>query len=205
MNLVLVTSVINARDSFFSSEERLKQTIELTIPSIRKKIPNSYVAILEGSNVSDEQKNKLEKVCDEIFYVDLGGSDKQSGEINLLYKYLTSEIFSEKENKIENLLKISGRYYFSDQFDFEKYDKSVILNSKSSWTNHTLSHTTYYKLFKDDISQFIEKLFIILKNGFFIDIEHTFYKYDMVPCEHEINKLMVSGFISRDGSIYKGY
>lgn len=204
MNLVLVTSVINARDSFFSSEERLKQTIEFTIPSIRKKIPNSYVVILEGSNVSDEQKNKLEKICDEIFYIDLGGLDKQSGEINLLYKYLTSEIFSEKKTKIENLLKISGRYYFSNQYDFEKYNKSVILNSKSSWTNHIVSHTTYYKLFKDDISQFIEKLTLIIKTGIFIDIEHTFYKYNMVPCEHEINKLMVSGFVSGDGSFYSG-
>ena len=202
MNVVLVTSVINAKDSCFSSEERLKQTIELTIPSIKKKIPNSYVVILEGSNVSDEQKNKLEKVCDEIFYVDLGGLDKQSGEINLLYKYLTSEIFLEKKTKIENLLKISGRYYFSNQYDFEKYNKSVILNSKSSWTNHIVSHTTYYKLFKDDISQFIEKLTIIIKTGIFIDIEHTFYKYNMVPCEHEINKLMVSGFVSGDGSFY---
>ena len=114
MNLVLVTSVINTKHSFFSSEERLKQTIELTIPSIRNKILNTYIVILEGSNVSDEQKNKLEKVCDEIFYVDLGGSDKQSGEINLLYRYLTSEIFSEKKNKIENLLKISGRYYINN-------------------------------------------------------------------------------------------
>lgn len=205
MNLVLVTSVINAKDSCFSSEERLKQTIELTIPSIKKKIPNSYVVILEGSNVSDEQKDKLEKYCDEIFYVNLGGLDKQYGEINLLYKYLISEIFSKKKNNVDNLLKISGRYYFSDQFNFEKYKKSVILNLKSSWTNHNVSHTTYYKLSKDCIDQFIKNLSIIIKSGIFIDIEHTFYKYNVVPCEYKINKLMVSGFISGDGSPYKDY
>jgi hypothetical protein len=197
MNLILITSVLYPLNpGVFSPKERLEQLIRFTIPSIRKKIPDCYLVVVEGSEITKEEKTIISNNCDELFLFDIKNFDKNMGEINLIYSFLISDSFDKLKNKMHNFIKISGRYHLSDEFEFEKYSGSIIKNEKSIRSDCNVSHTTLYKVFKSDMNSFVEKIFNILKGGIFIDIEHTFYKYNVVPCSLEIEKLGIAGLCS---------
>lgn len=201
MNIVLITSVINEYSkSIFTPVQRLEQLTDLTIPSIRKKIPNSYIVILEGSALSIDDKNILNDNCDELITFNVIGLDKSLGELNLIYKYLTSDSFLRMYSKLDSVVKISGRYYLLDDFNFFEYNDSVIKSIKSSWTDYYVSVTLYYRVVKKDIDYFIDKISkVALNYGIFIDIEHTFYKYNIVPSKYKIDRLGVGGWLAPSG------
>ena len=71
-NLVLITSVINTPNvplsysnvrSVFTREERFKQT-KKTIESIKEKIPDCRLMIVECTDFTEEEKAYFEKECD---------------------------------------------------------------------------------------------------------------------------------------------
>ena len=57
MNLVLITSMLYVpyNLSIYSKEERLEQTIN-SIKSVKERICNAYIVILEGSIISQNDK-----------------------------------------------------------------------------------------------------------------------------------------------------
>ena len=73
-NLVLITSVINTPNtplsysktrSVFTREERFQQT-KKTIQSIKEKIPNHTIMIVECTDFTEEEKYYFEKECDYV-------------------------------------------------------------------------------------------------------------------------------------------
>jgi hypothetical protein len=73
-NLVLITSIVNTPNkplsytntrSVFSRKERFEQT-KLTIQSIKNKIPNNKILLVECSDFNEEEKLYFEKECDYI-------------------------------------------------------------------------------------------------------------------------------------------
>ena len=68
-HLFVVTSAINSRFGVYKPEERLTQTID-TIDSIKSKIPDAGIAIMECTGVSPtaEQESELRRNCD--YYLD---------------------------------------------------------------------------------------------------------------------------------------
>lgn len=202
MNLVLITSCVYQYSgfSFYDPETRLKQLVELTIDSIRKKIPNSYIVILEGSELSSEEIEILKNNSDQLFLCSVNGLDKSSGEISLIYNFLNSLEFKKIHKKINNLIKISGRYYLLENYNFNMYDGCVIKNNKKEWSNEYASETRYYKVSKNKISDYINNLNNLITNGIHRDIEHSFYFYNVVTPTESIDKIGVGGFCGVDGS-----
>jgi hypothetical protein len=202
MNLVLVTSVINSssESSIFSPNERLDQLINKTIPSINQKIPNPYIVIIEGSDIDSNQKQKLNNISDELLIFPIAKNlQKSIGEVILLLNFLNSNNFFSIINNIDNIIKITGRYYLLDEYNFNQYDGSVIKIDKVDWTNNYVCQTQYYKVSKNKIKQYIEKLNIIKNEGIFIDLEHTFYKYEVVVSDSKIERVGFAGFCGPDG------
>lgn len=202
MNLVLVTSCVHQYSgfSFYDSDTRLKQLVELTIDSVKKKIPNSYIVILEGSELSKQQSEILKNNCDQLFLCNVKGLDKSSGELSLIYNFLNSLEFKKIYEKIDNLIKISGRYYLLENYNFDMYGGCVIKNNKKEWSNEYASETRYYKVTKNKISEFINNLTNLIANGIHRDIEHSFYFYNVVTPETSIDKIGIGGFFGVDGS-----
>ena len=126
-NLVLITSVISTTNnplsyinnrSVYSHLERFEQT-KKTIESVKEKIPNSKIIIVECSNLNEEIINYLIKNSD--YFLNLYNNQKIRNNISHISKSLgegTMTLCALKfiiQNNIEfnNLIKISGRYWLS--------------------------------------------------------------------------------------------
>ena len=63
----LVTSAINTKFGVFDTEQRLQQTLD-TIDSIKARVPNAYIAIVEmaGVPLQQQQKDIMQEHVDSI-------------------------------------------------------------------------------------------------------------------------------------------
>ena len=205
-NLVLITSVINVNsnnDSIYTSDERLDQTINLTIKSVKEKIPNPYIVVLEGSKISKEDilKYKNSKI-DELLFIDITGLNKSYGELKLISQYLNSESFK-KLSAIDTISKISGRYYLTNDFIFENSKYKINKITKNTWSNKALCNTRYYKFPIEHFETFKQKIEHLLNNKKInIDIEHSFYEYNILPMDliENDNKIHLKGNLAPDGT-----
>lgn len=209
INLVVITSVIhNYHPSIYSAQERLEQLINQTIKSIKEKIPNPYIVVLEGSHLSEEQKNVLKNSkIDGLFYFDVNGYTKSGGELLLLLNYFESPFYQKLKNEfcIQTINKFSGRYYFTQEHNFDDYliDDFVFKKIDSTyWSNQGIYETRYYRFPFSYEKIYINKLKEILNKSLYIDIEHSFYKYNVLPIEKclKIDKMFVAGNIAPDGN-----
>lgn len=207
MNLVLIPSVIkNAILSpHLTEEDRLEQT-RVSIKTVKDKIPNAHVVIIEGGIINDNLYNNFKDFgADEVFYTSVNGLGKSEGELKLLCSYLSSENFSQILKDCESISKLSGRYYLTDDFDFT--DDYIIYCIDKSWSGHGACSTRYWKAEKDYIPTLINKLFELKTCiGQFIDIEHAFYYYDVIP-QNKIKKdklVGVTGIVSPFGKLENG-
>jgi len=163
-NLVLITSVIctpntplsytNAR-SVYTHEERFQQT-KRTIETIKQKIPNSKIIIVECSNLNFEQEDYLKKNSDYFLNLyneekiknNISGKSKSLGEGTMTFCALKYII----DNNIDynNLIKISGRYWLSNKFDYNKFNNNNIV-IKYIDNNKDNVFTALYKLPRESI------------------------------------------------------
>jgi len=208
MHLFLITSVVytNAR-SIFSPKERLVQLIE-SIKSVREKVKDVYIVVIEGSFLTNEDIKLIEQYTDLIYYVDIINSEKSIGEVQLIKSYLNYLYFTEENqsiiNKIETISKLSGRYRLTEKFSFHNYDtsKSLIVITGNVY------HTTYYRFNSNHIYYFLKKLEDITKSVYedIEDIEHSFFKNQPFPLdtieEMKSGTIGIFGYIAPTGDIY---
>jgi hypothetical protein len=170
-NLVLITSVICTPNiplsyisyrSVFTHEERFEQT-KKTIESIREKIPNTKIFIVECSHLNSEQNNYFIKHTD--FFLNLYYDEnirqnvysvsKSLGEGTMTYRAL--EYIINNNIPYDNLIKISGRYWLSDNFNYNNFENSNIV---IKYIDNNLNNvfTALFKLPKESVLNF--KLFL---------------------------------------------
>lgn len=170
-NLVLITSVVKTPDkplsyinsrSIYTHEERFEQT-KKTIQSIREKIPNVKIFIVECSNLDDEQNEYFKNNSD--YFLNLYeneelrnyiyGISKSLGEGTMTYCALKNII--DKNIQFDNLIKISGRYWLSDIFDYNNFNNN---NNVIKYIDNNINNvfTGLYKLSRENI----DKLMIFL-------------------------------------------
>lgn len=139
--LVLITSIICTPNiplsyistrSVFSHEERFVQT-KKTIQSVRDKIPNAIIFIVECSDLKIEHHTYLLENTDYFLNIyntpniveNIYSKSKSLGEgtmTTLALKYIL------KKNIIfDNLIKITGRYWLSEKFDYLLFDEDKIV------------------------------------------------------------------------------
>ena len=137
-NLVIITSVCYIKDiplsytntrSVFTTKERYEQLIG-TIVSIRERIPDVFILLVEYSPFSDKELQELGTLCNYVY--NLYGEDlddeifspyKAHGERLLVLRALKM-VYS--KYKPRNIFKISGRYRFSDKFDYAEYNNDMM-------------------------------------------------------------------------------
>jgi hypothetical protein len=208
INLVIVTSVTTPfLPSVFTAKERFDQLTNLTIPSIQKKIPNLHLVVLEGNLLTDSQKAKLKELgVNELLHFNIRNCEKSYGEATLIFSYLKSTFFKNliKNKNIVTFNKISGRYYLAKDFDFSKISIHKILikrYDKSSWTDKGICDTRYYRFPFSYFDRYFAGLKKILTDGVFIDLEHSFYYYDIFPVDNieKVDKIYLEGNQASDG------
>jgi hypothetical protein len=207
MNLVIIPSVIeNAILSpHLTAEERLDQT-RITIESVKKKIPNSYIVIIEGGRMTDDITSSFQKFgVDEIFYTNVSGLGKSAGEMELLCSYMSSEFFSQIEDKCNSISKISGRYYLTDEFSFD--EDYIIYCTDISWSGQGACSTRYWKTPGAYIPTLVSKMLFLRDHiNTYVDIEHAFYAQDIIPQDKIIKEKLVgvTGIVSPFGKLENG-
>ena len=170
-NLVLINSVIctineplsytNTR-SIYTHEERFLHT-QKTIESIKKNIPNSKILIVECSELNEEQNNYLIQNSDyflnlynnEQIRKNVQSNSKSLGEGSMTHCAI--EYILSNNIIFDNFIKISGRYWLSDNFNYNNFDNTNIV-IKYIDVDHISISTVLYKLPRDYIIQF--KLFL---------------------------------------------
>ena len=219
-NLVLITSVIctpntplsytNAR-SVYTHEERFEQT-KRTIESVKQKIPNLKILLVECSNLSFDQEEYLKKNTDyflnlynnEKIRKNTSGVSKSLGEGTMTLCALQYLI----DNNIgfNNLIKISGRYWLSDNFDYNKFNNNNIV-IKYIDNNKDNVFTALYQLPRESIINF--KIF--LENKFTEMIKCIGYEVlfaIFIKSEGKItvnlNPIGLEGYVSVAKEFYSG-
>jgi hypothetical protein len=217
-NLVLITSVINTPNkplsytntrSVFSRKERFEQT-KLTIQSIKAKIPNNKILLVECTDFNEEEKLYFEKECDYILnlwnnkelHSTIFGISKALGEGTLTIQ----AILYIKENNIcyNNLIKISGRYWLNDNFDYAIFNNQSIIFRKP---DGLATSTVLYKIpnyIQDPLYTFLKDNYNNMKNC--ISYETLFSNFlKSIKYNNTIffDKLGVCGYVTVCGDFYE--
>jgi hypothetical protein len=224
MNLVLVTSVLRPVNdtTIFTTAQRIGQTIR-TIKSIREKVDNPYIVMIEGGVITDDEKELFNTLANYLFTTDVSNVSKSQGEGWLIYRYLTSEHYkslvsneseplcsSNMKYCVNTITKISGRYYPNERFNnlSEQTDKTIILSTDNSWSGHPVYNTTYYRIPYDKVRQFTTNLHTYVSSDIdTIDIEHAFHMFNIIDknnvysSDKEEIVLGISGMITRTGEV----
>ena len=220
-NLVLITSVINPSKeglsytnvrSIFNSDERFEQT-KKTIQSIKEKIPFQSIFLLECSILSETQKQYFLENTDIFINI----MDTKETEI---INYISSKSKSLGEgtqtiyaleyilnNNIQftNLFKISGRYWLSEIFDFEKFNNNYTI-IKYIEGNINNCFTALYKISNKEIIYNLLEFLKNSKNLMFNCIGYEVLFSIFLKNIHVVNieQIGLTGYVSCDGSYYYG-
>lgn len=215
--LFIITSVIDTPNiplsystvrSVFSRDERFEQT-KKTISSIKEKIPEAKLMIVECSNY-ETNKEQLDYLIDNSDYF-FNLWDKQE-----LHKYIfgTSKALAEGMMTIElinyinnnniifdNYAKISGRYYLNDNFNINLNNDKPIIATLSNNNYTSLLYKLNYKyliLLKEQLISYLNKM--IECYSFELIFKDFFFKYSDDVEEHSTN--CVSGYVTVNGEKY---
>lgn len=215
-NVFIITSTINTNLGLISPENRFIQTIE-TIDSIRKKVLNSIIIMIENSSspLHDEQYKLLSSKVD--YFVDIGQRNicqtfnkngiKGAGESYMLLVGL--DIIKQQNILTKTIFKISGRYRLSEDFNIKRYDsilgkycfKTRDKNESGNYFLHSRMWSCCGTLIDDMMNLIQNSLNTHLKEN--ITIEEAIYKnidltklieFDTIHCEGYIapwNKLIL--------------
>lgn len=163
-NIIFISSVINTPDlplsyintrSIYNHEERFEQT-KKTINTIRNKIPNSIIFLIECSQLKDYEKEYLKNFTDIFINLyDLNDNNiinnvfsksKSLGE-GTLTMYAINYL---QQNNIafDNFYKLSGRYWINNNFNYDIFNNDKIVVKKINNDSNNLI-TSLYKLPKN--------------------------------------------------------
>lgn len=198
----LVTSIIyprydknvsyDAPRSIFLPEERAEHTIG-TIQSIRKKVPSAKIVLIESGLQKELPCNLKERVDQYIYIGDrrlvrraVDSKNKSTGEAVML---LTGQ--RSLRWKADRYFKISGRYFLTDDFNLQDWDKDKFVFAQ---LRDDYYQTRLYGFGRDNFLLWKEVLLRGLPLNF-IDyaIEHTLARYLPKNIVKILPKLGVSG------------
>lgn len=206
-NIIIVTSIINIPDkpfsytskrSQYSREERFQQT-KYTIKTLKNKIPDVKIMLVECSVLNEEEIEYINNNID--YFYNLYGNEELEKSIFGLSKslgentLLINAIICLKQNNIEydNLYKISGRYWLTDKFNYDNYDNDKIVYSTNIYNEKDI-YTSFYKLNKKHIDlyvEFINKNVNLLEQCICAEIFFGIFLDEIDECEK--NKIEIAG------------
>ncbi len=179
-NLVVITSAINIDCSVFNPSQRLDQLIT-TIQNVKYNIPNPIIVVLEASDLSFEYKSKiLDCGVDDIMIKNSINKYKSYGELNLLLSFFNSSYIN-KYKHCKTVTKISGRYWFTNKFDFYNFPIDMPVFKEAAYATRTVYAVCFYRFPMTNIVDFTNKLIEINEKGIIYDLEISFMEYNIFP------------------------
>jgi hypothetical protein len=160
-------------------EERFKQTLN-TVASVKERIPNPYIVLIEGSELMEAEETELYQAgCDEVFHSSLSireaiiGPNKSVGEVKMILDYVQT---IQDPNRFETFSKISGRYYLTDNFSWDRYSIETPLYACD---NPEYCQTRFYRFHIKDLAEYTRTLSNSLLNPQFVSGEIDIETYNI--------------------------
>ena len=171
--LVFITSIIKPPDtplsygtrSVYTSQERFEQT-KITIQSAKEKIPNSKIFLVECSDLNEQETNYF--LQNTTYFLNLYDTNLRnnmhSPSKSLCEGTMTVcglQFLIQNNIAYDNLIKISGRYYLSERFDFSNFiNHDIVIKYINGDVNNVF--TGLFKIPR----QCTDKLCVFLQNSF---------------------------------------
>lgn len=222
-NIIVITSIINIPNdkpfsythimSVYNREERFEQT-KCTIKTIKDKIPDNKILLIECSDLNHEEKEYIEENVD--YFINLYRNDELKNKIFGLSKsmgentLLLNAINYLKENNIiyENFYKMSGRYWLTDNFNYNNFDNEKItyVSEKSNKLN---IYTIFYKLNYKYINlyvKFIQDNMNLLEQCIGAEIFFGMFLDTVDECDkNELKSVGAAGYIAVTNNCFLEY
>ena len=209
-NLVVITSAIKSltSDSVFSPEVRYLQLLRTLLTAIEK-VPNPYIVVLDTGTMTEAQEYMIKIYANEFFSMNVSQFTKNGGEMAMLYLYFVSESFKKILPTISTINKLSGRYYLTDRFDFNKFDstKNVIrLRDRKTENIPPYFDTRFFRIPVERFAKFWEKYNNYMTTSTqqsinMCSVENLYYNnkfFEAEDCEHDTH-IGVGGFFACTG------
>lgn len=166
-NLLLIPSIIKTPNlplsyienrSVYSHNERYEQT-KKTIISVKEKIPNCKIILVECSDLEDDQLSYLKNNVD--YFINLINNpidmeyiyskSKSLGESTMTMRAI--EFIFNNNLKFDNFFKLTGRYWLSDNFLYTNFENDkIVIHYINNDVNNVA--TSLYKLKYQNIQYF---------------------------------------------------
>jgi len=138
MDCFIITSVINTNNnigwsytpnrSTYTPNERFRDTLK-SIQTIREKVPNSKIVLLEGRPIDLEMEREIIRLTD--IYINfkddpwvleaIDSTKKGLGELRKLIKGVEELQRRGVLKDVKRVFKLSGRYWLNNEFNLDKY------------------------------------------------------------------------------------
>lgn len=220
-NIFIITSYMMPQEgiiygkprSVYTHDQRYEQTLG-TINSIRETVPQTYIILVELSDLLPKYKKILFDIVD--CFIDLSHdksaqhyaiNDKSIGD---LYSVLQGYLFVLTSNiKFDVIYKISGRYYLDNNFKLSNFDKNHITFNRYTFMTEdkkTVYYTTGYgcgyEMKLHLLKGFLDAFFILQQKECH-NIEGALFKAmdSKTPNLRFVDKIGVSGLVSTTGEL----
>ena len=138
MDCFIITSVINTNNSIgwsytpnrstYTPNERFRDTLK-SIQTIREKVPNSKIVLLEGRPIDLEMEREIIRLTDVyINFKDdpwvleaIDSTKKGLGEVRKLIKGIEELQKRGALKDVKRVFKLSGRYWLNNEFNLDNY------------------------------------------------------------------------------------
>ena len=192
-NIVIIPSLIYSNHGRYSKDERFEQT-KVTITSVKEKIPNSFIILIDISPFNADEISYFENNCD-LFINPSNDNElaekiinrKSYGEKTYLeYVLALLDNNDQKYNytnftNVKHIFKVGGRYFLNEHFDYYKnynhdYD-NINIHSPDFYSN--ACNSSCFKISKTNINHFIDSLKLYdsdVKSGT-VDMERMLYRH----------------------------
>lgn len=203
--LFLISSTINCPTkpmlkSVFTNQQRFEQTIE-TISSIRMKVEDVFIVLVDNSPLSSEQIEMLDQQVDMLMLCAddpeaimwSNSLNKGAGEVYAVMRAM--EIL--RYYDFEMMFKICGRYMLSEQFDLDVFSKD-----KFSFCPRAVNScsTILYSYPKSLLGLYLRQLrSCMIASSWGVSIEAVIDKGLPPSLVHELSTLGVRGYLSQTG------
>lgn len=204
--LFLISSLVNTMSGVFTPDQRYSQLLE-SIASVKKYIPDAFVVVAEGGELTESQTSELKSSCDIFLQLPISLREnlyeKSLGEATILHYAMKHVI--DNNISFSHLYKLSGRYMLTDKFsDFGKKTKTIFREFKNDYTQWY--STVLYSIGWNHRQRYLEVLansIIKLKSRMYpyIDIEHCMRNSFVPNIAELIEQLGVCGEVSYGGEL----
>lgn len=214
--IVLITSVIDTpnkplsyskRRSVFTRHERFEQT-KKTIFSIKEKIPNASIILVECSDFNEKESLFFNNNCDYVLNLwekkylhdNIFGISKSLGEGTMTIQGL---LYLKNINiGYDYLYKISGRYWLNDNFKLTQINTNVYKKINNNINN------IFTALYKINYETSVNLLDFLIKNieqmKKCIGYENLMAKFVRNINSNFVDIIGLTGFVTVCGSEYNG-